>query len=145
MNGSQPRSIVPVVIGIALTAALLLGLVLVTSKRNAEENAVPSLTVLAPLPQSTTDSPLVVRFRSAQPLQLGTSGWGYQQLHLHAWLNDVQYMPAASDVRRLADGSYQWSLPAVPRGPVTLRLGWADARHRPLAAGASQDITATLQ
>lgn len=146
MTGTtQPRSIAPVIIGIMITMAFLALLAYAAKKRQSEQAAVPALEIVSPVSGATIDSPLVVTFRSPQPIEAGPTGWGASGLHLHAWVNDIQYMPAAADISAAGESRYRWSLPSVARGPLIIRLGWADAQHRPLSAGSTPDISVSLK
>ena len=145
MVEQTPRRILPVVIGLALTGILLALLAYAAHRRNQQQSAVPALAIVAPLPESAVDSPLVVIFTSTQPLELSAGGWGYHGLHLHMSLNDVSLMPAAADITPTAARTYQWLIPAVRRGSVTVSLGWADAAHRPLVAGMSEVVTMVVR
>lgn len=141
----QSKSIAPVVVGIVLTMVFLAALAYVANKRQSEQAAVPALEIVSPVSGASIDSPLVVTFGSSRPIELGPTGWGVAGLHLHAWVNDVQYMPAAADITAAGESRYRWSLPTVARGPLTIRLGWADAQHRPLSAGSTADVSASLK
>jgi hypothetical protein len=145
MNEPTPRRVLPVVIGIAATMLFLLLLGYLVQRRAREEATVPSLTVLAPSEQAFVDSPLVVRFRSTRPLGLTSAGWGTGQLHLHAWVNGVQIMPAAADIRSDQTGAYEWVVNQATRGRTQLWLGWADAAHRAITAGSSPSTSVTIR
>ncbi|HEY0672244.1 MAG TPA: hypothetical protein VGD27_08265 [Longimicrobiales bacterium] len=145
MRDSIIARILPVIIGIVLTGILLIGLGYIAKKRQSRElETIPQLTIVQPGPGEALDSPLVVRFASTRPIELKSTGWGTGTLHLHAHVNHVEHMPAAADITR-ADTLYLWQLPAVPRGPLILHLGWADQRHRALGTGASDSVRATLR
>lgn len=145
MSQPEHHKAIPVVIGITLTA-LVLGFVayVANARRHAEAVAVPQLSILSPGEGAAVDSPLVVRFTSNQPLVLNPTGWGYRTLHLHAWVNGVQLMPAAADVVQSDSATYEWTL-ALGRGPQALSLAWADQAHRPLTAGGSDTIRVELR
>jgi len=138
----EPRSsVLPAVIGIAVTCVFLLVVGYVAQRRMVQQDAVPQLTITTPLANAAVDSPLAVRFTTAQPIALSPSGWGYGALHVHAWVNDVQYMPAAADIRPVGERTYELTLPAVPRREsLRVRLGWANAAHAGLSQGSSQDV-----
>ena len=134
------QRLLPVFIGIALTVVFLVGLAwLAQSRRNAAPLALP-IEVIGPADGAVVDSPLVVRFRTRETLALHPTGWGTGRLHLHARVSNVEYMPAAAEIVP-ADSVFTWILPAVPRGRHTLKLGWADQRHRELSAGSSPTHT----
>lgn len=146
MSASERPNALPVAIGILLTCVLLFLLGYLARKRSADQRDVPQLQIVDPHTNTVVNAPVALRFTSTQNLALQQTGWGYGGLHLHAWLNDVQHMPAATDIIRAADGSYAWTLPQSQPGPAqTLRLGWADSAHRPIAAGASPAIVITVE
>jgi hypothetical protein len=137
MTQPDRKSLLPVVIGIGVTGVLLFFLaILANARKNVEATRAPALTIVNAEP---LDSPLVIRFRSPEPLALRESGWGYRNLHLHASVNGVEYMPAATELE-MRDSLYYWTLPAVPRGNAMVYLGWADQAHRPLREGASDTV-----
>jgi hypothetical protein len=141
---AAPVRIAPVIIGIVLTIILLAGLAYISKlRRNAVTHA-PALAISAPLDGQPVDSPLVLRFTSAEPITLRAAGWGVAHYHLHAHINSVEHMPAAADIE-LVDGQYQWTLAVVPRGPLAIRLGWADLQHRAVVSGASDTIRTLLR
>ena len=144
MTEEQRPKILPVVIGIALTGILLACLAYAARLRNAAEATMaPELTIVAPAESAVVDSPLVIRFRSAHPLDLMDTGWGHDSFHLHASLNGVEYMPAASDIV-LTGEQYSWTIHA-PRGPVRFYLGWADHMHRALQKGMTDTVSASIR
>ncbi|MGQ0561559.1 MAG: hypothetical protein ACT443_06765 [Gemmatimonadota bacterium] len=146
MSEPQRSNLLPVVIGIALTCVLLAGLAYAAKKRrDAARQPAPQLAVLQPEFGAAVDSPLVVRFASTRPLELRASGWGSASYHLHAWIDGVEHMPAATDIVALDSLRYQWTLAPVARGPVRLFLAWADQAHRPLRRGASDTVTAIIR
>lgn len=101
---------------------------------------------MAPQGASVVDSPLVVRFTSTSIMERRPTGWGAQALHLHAWVNGGQLMPAAADVRPIDQRTYEWTMRQVTRGAdQTVHLGWADASHRAISAGSSPEVTVTIR
>jgi hypothetical protein len=144
MSESERAKILPLIIGIALTGLLLACLAYAAKLRNtAELQMAPQLSIDAPAPGGVTDSPLVIRFTAAHPLDLMETGWGHDGFHLHASINGVEYMPAAADI--VAQGSqYAWTIHA-PRGQVSLYLGWADHMHRALQQGMTDTVQATIR
>ena len=143
MQQSAAQSIRPVIIGIGITIVLLAGLAYLASARRDVGSDVPALVIVSPQPGAQTDSPLTVRFRTAAPLSLHPTGWGTGDLHLHARVNGVELMPAAADIEQ-AEEEFAWTMATVPKGRVEVRLGWADALHRELAAGASDTVSIIL-
>ena len=145
MSDSVARRILPVIIGMGLTIVLLIVLGYIAQQRRQQQSvAAPVLRVLYPAPGASVDSPLVIQFATTAPLALQPTGWGAGNLHLHAMVNGVEYMPAAAEITR-GDSAYHWTIAPVARAPIELYLGWADQRHRALGAGASDTITATLR
>ncbi|HEY0305371.1 MAG TPA: hypothetical protein VGC44_10365 [Longimicrobiales bacterium] len=141
---STVERLLPVFIGVALTGLLLIVLgVLAARRRNAAPLAQP-INLIVPIEQQAVDSPLVVRFTTPEPLSLHPTGWGTDRLHLHARVSGVEYMPAAAEITR-SDSIFNWTLPAVPRGTHTIRIGWADLHHRELSAGRTPQITITVR
>lgn len=141
---SVGQRLLPVFIGIAFTAVFLVVLAwLAQSRRNAAPLALP-IEVLAPPDGAVVDSPLIVRFRTREPLALQPTGWGTQRLHVHARVSNIEHMPAAADIVQ-TDSVFTWTLRTVPRGTHPLKLGWADQRHRELSAGASTTHTITVR
>lgn len=139
------QRLMPVLIGVAITGLFLVGLgYLANARRNAESVTPPTIVVLAPGDGAAVDSPLVVRFTTQAPVELGPSGWGTAHLHLHARIGNVEHMPAAEDITRSAD-TLIWTFSTVPRGAHTLKLGWADLSHREIATGASAPISITIR
>ena len=139
------QRLMPVLIGVAITGLFLVGLgYLASTRRNAQSMTPPTIVLLAPQDGAAVDSPLVVRFTTQAPVELGPSGWGTAQLHLHARIGNIEHMPAAADITRSAD-TLIWTFPTVPTGTHTLKLGWADLSHRELATGASSPATITIR
>lgn len=144
MPESRPSPIVPVAIGIVLTAALLIGLGYLASQRRNAPSGPPSLTLLAPAHGQVVDSPLVLRFASTLPITATPNGWLAGQWHLHARVNGIEYMPAAADISA-GDTAYAWVLNAVPRGSVSIQMGWADLRHREAVSSRTAEIHVIVQ
>lgn len=143
---SVPMKLLPAVIGIAITGAFLVLLAYLASRRSAQEQSVPRLVISTPASGSAADSPLVVRFTSSAIVRLQQSGWGARSLHLHAWVGDRQLMPGAADIKGIDQQTYEWTMPLVRRAPEQqIHIGWADAAHRPIAAGRSSGVTVTVQ
>lgn len=136
-EATTARRLFPVFIGIGLTILFLIGLAYLADRRRNAEPLVESIKLLDPTPGAVVDSPLVVRFATTAPLALSESGWGTRQLHLHARVDGVEYMPAAADIVR-EDSVFVWTLLAVRKGPHTLRIGWANLAHRELNTGAAE-------
>jgi len=127
----------------ALTVILLFGLGYLAQVRRAAPPSTPTVRVLQPTGEAA-DSPLVIRFTASRPLELTTNGWVSGAWHLHARVNNASLMPAAADIAR-SDSVYAWTLAGIPRGPVSLKLSWADQRHREVSAGSSDVVETTLR
>lgn len=146
MTEPQRANLIPLIIGMALTGLLLATLAYLARMRNAEEAvAVPELAITAPVDGAVTDSPLILRFTSTQPLELLATGWGYRRFHLHASVGGVEHMPAAADIQAVGPGMYQWTLQTGTPGQHRIYLGWADMSHRAITPGASDTITVEFQ
>ena len=140
------KRFLPVFIGVFLTAALLALLGYLANRRNAEISAVPKLIIESPKMSEVLDSPLVVRFSASPALQLRSTGWGIGGLHLHAWLNDQQIMPAADEIKEVGDRTYEWQMRSITRArAIHLHLGWADMAHKPVPEGNSDEIQFDLR
>lgn len=105
---------------------------------------VPAITLLAPQSGDTVDAPITVRFRAGERLALGPMGWASDDLHLHAYVDGIEIMPAAADIEPQSDGTFIWHLPAVP-GERTLELSWAGMQHGSLSEGASGQIRVVVR
>jgi hypothetical protein len=146
MSEESRPSILPVVIGIALTCVMLAALGYAASRRNAVNRAgAPQLTIVAPAEGAAADSPLVIRFTSARPIELRESGWGHANFHLHAVVEHVEHMPAADDIVAVDSLEYQWTIAAAARGAAHFVLGWADQAHRPVLGGASDTMRVIIR
>jgi hypothetical protein len=105
---------------------------------------VPAIVVLAPESGDSVDAPIAVRFRAGDRLALGPMGWTSDDLHLHAYLDSTEVMPAAADIERQSDGSFVWRIPAVA-GARTLALTWAGMQHGAMRAGASEVVSVVVR
>lgn len=143
MTGPPPRTILPVIIGIALTAALLVVLGYLARLRRNAEPATPVLTILHPGPEPV-DSPLIVRFASTEPLELAPTGWVSGRWHLHARVNGAEYMPAATDLVS-EDSIYTWTITAARRGAVAIQLGFANEQHREILSSRTAVVSTILR
>ena len=141
---STPNRLLPVFIGIALTAVMLIGLAYLADKRRHAAPLAQPINIIQPLDQQVVDSPLVLRFSTSEPLKLHPTGWGTDRLHLHARVGGIELMPAAAEITA-ADSVFSWVLPAVPRGTHTIQVGWADLHHRELAAGRAPAFSVTVR
>lgn len=122
---------------IMIAAGILIGAV--NALRPEPGAGAPSLVLIAPADGDTVASPVGLRFTAGNELSLGPMGWTSNDLHLHAWLDGTEVMPAAADIRDAGDGTFLWTLDAEP-GARTLQLRWAGMDHGDLDAGASRSI-----
>ncbi len=133
--------LVPVIgaLGILMIAAgVLIGAV--RALRSAPVTAeAPSLVVIAPAAGDTVTAPVALRFTAGNELELGPMGWASGALHLHAWVDGTEVMPAAADIHDAGDGTFVWTLPLEP-GNRILQLRWAGMDHGDIEAGASRAI-----
>jgi hypothetical protein len=111
----------------------------------SREAAVPPpgpepLVLLEPAEGDVVASPIVLRFRTAAPLDIGRTGWGAGPYHVHAEVDGREIMPAAADIEPLEDGAYAWTLHRVEPGERAVRLTWSDPAHRVLEQGASRVV-----
>ena len=104
-----------------------------------EDGEIPAITLLAPLQGDTVSAPIIAHFRAGDRLELGPMGWASDDLHLHAYVDSVEVMPAAADIEVNADGTYTWHIPAES-GAHSLQLSWAGMHHGSITAGASEVV-----
>lgn len=100
---------------------------------------IPAIELLAPQPGDTVAAPIAVHFRAGDRLALGRMGWTSDDLHLHAYVDGAEIMPAAADIEARRDGTFLWRIPAAP-GAHTLELSWAGMQHGSLREGASGEV-----
>ena len=134
---SRP-SLLPVVLGFVFAGILLLALGFWAAQRqkNPPIQAPPALTLLSPTGDTAVTDTLTIHFETGAPLRLGPAGWATGRYHLHALLDSVELMPAASDIRQLPQGSYTWTI--TPVRPGSLQLIWALPSHTRLTENATQ-------
>lgn len=108
-------------------------------------DAPPRVDLVTPSDGDTVAVPLTIRLRSEAPLSIQPGGWGVNGYHLHVKIADLELMAGPTDVRPFSSGEYLWEVPAVPSGPTTVRLFWADSAHRPVAAGASEVVSVVVR
>jgi hypothetical protein len=104
----------------------------------------PSLVLVSPSTGDTVASPLRLRFTAGDRLALGPMGWASDDLHLHAYVDGREIMPAAADIVAADDGAFEWTLRLEP-GVRRLRLQWAAMDHGALTAGRSTEITVVVR
>ena len=142
MNDAPPRrSIAPLLLGFGLTSALLLVIGYAASQRRAATLEPPPITIATPSPGAVIGTPLIVRFETARPIALRSSGWGFQRFHLHAWINGIEYMPAAADIRPIDQHTYEWTFAGIQPGSAELQLAWSDQAHRKWPSGSSAVVS----
>lgn len=129
-------------IGLLLAGAGILALGLWAGNRDSTAAVAGPLQLELLAPRASElirgDSVDVV-FRTTAPLSLTPRGWMAGRLHLHAYVDDTEYMPAAADIRTLDEGRFLWRLPVSP-GDRLIRLAWSGADHRPLRPGMSPAV-----
>src|SRR5690606_29685375 len=102
------------------------------------------LVLLSPANGAAVTGPMELVFSVSGPvLEPEASGWSAAGFHVHAEIDGVERMPATADIRRSGD-RYTWTLAEPLTGEVTVRMVWSDARHRPVAEGASEAVTVTI-
>ena len=118
----------------------LLPLILVlgfwVSRRPPADDRQPEVRLLSPGADTTSDGSVRLQFQTTRPLELQPTGWGTGRFHLHALVNGVERMPAASDIQALPGGDYQWLLSDLPDS-AQVQLVWALPSHQRLPQGAS--------
>lgn len=150
MNEARDSRLLPLIGGLGIlmvTAGIVVGTVQALRPAADEPLAVanaPALVILQPAAGDTVDAPLILRFTAGDRLALGPMGWASDQLHLHAYLNDTEVMPAAADIVEEADGVFQWRLSAAA-GTARLQLRWAGMSHGAIEAGASEVVPFTVR
>ena len=122
-----------------VAVGILIGAVNMFGPRTDPSLGVPSLVTISPQPGDTVDAPLVVRFTAGNDLTLGGMGWASNDLHLHAYVDGTEIMPAAADIEDAGDGTFLWTLP-TEGGSHTIQLRWADMDHGDIQVGASRTI-----
>ena len=100
---------------------------------------IPAITLLTPQPGDSLSAPIIAHFRAGDRLELGPMGWASDDLHLHAYVDSVEVMPAAADIEENADGTFTWHIPAES-GAHTLQLSWAGMHHGSITDGASEVV-----
>ena len=123
---------------------MLIGLGYLAEKRRHAAPLAQPINIIQPLDQQVVDSPLVLRFKTSEPLKLHPTGWGTDRLHLHARVGSIEFMPAAAEITA-TDSGFSWVLAGVPRGRHTINVGWADLHHRELSAGRAAPFTVTVR
>jgi hypothetical protein len=76
-------------------------------------------------------------------MTMGAHGMKMGGAHLHIDLDRRLIMPTMRQITRLGPQRYRVSLGAATPGTHTIRLYWADGRHRPL--GPAQHVTITVK
>jgi hypothetical protein len=139
-------SLLPALIGFLLAGAGILALGLWLGSREAAPR-VPQLTLAEPTAAATVDRPLVLVFDvDRRRMRLGPGGWGVGQLHIHAWIDDREIMPAAADIEFIGSPArYRWTISGALPGERTARVGWSDLQHRPVQEGVSETVRFTVR
>lgn len=144
MNQDQQQSsrLVPLIggLGILMVAAgVIVGMVQALRVGPVPVGGAPPLAILAPAPGDTVEAPVGLQFSAGSRLVLGPTGWTSDDLHLHAYIDGREVMPAAADITPLDDGTFRWSLP-VTAGERRIQLRWAAMDHGTIEQGASAAV-----
>lgn len=107
----------------------------------------PPLELLEPAAGAVVSEPVTLRFSvdTGDALTWTPAGWGTGGYHLHAEVDGRELMPTREDIVREAGNIYQWTIPTVSTGDVTLRILWSDTRHRPVAESGSAPVRLRVQ
>lgn len=136
----------PAIIGFAIAGAgiLALGLWLGTRERAP---VVPQLTLVAPVEGDAVGRPVELVFDvTPARMRVGPGGWGVGALHIHAWIDEREIMPAAADIEYIGSPArYRWTIEGVEPGERTARVGWSDSRHRAVVEGMSERVRFTVE
>jgi hypothetical protein len=148
-TSDAPRSsrLVTLVGGLGIfmfAVGILIGAVNMFGPRTDLSRGVPSIVLIEPQTGDTVSSPLMLRFTAGNELALGGMGWASNDLHLHAYVDGREIMPAAADIQDVGDGTFIWTLPA-DSGPRAIQLRWAGLDHRDLDVGASRVVEIVVQ
>lgn len=150
MTEGQDSRLIPLIggLGILMVAAgIVVGTVQALRPAPATalpDGGAPALAIVAPAAGDTVDSPVTLRFTAGDRLALGPMGWASDQLHLHAYVNGTEVMPAAADIEEEADGVFRWTLP-VPPGSAQIQLRWAGMSHGAIEDGASAPVPVVVR
>ncbi|MGH7481074.1 MAG: hypothetical protein ACRELV_02890 [Longimicrobiales bacterium] len=134
------------VVALLVGGAVILGLGYWAGKRQAGDarfgpQPPAALTMIRPAAGDTLPAgPTMLRFATSAPLELTPRGWMAGSYHLHAYVDGVEHMPGAADIRALDDGRFVWTL-SLESGLRRLRLAWASGTHRALGTGSTAAIT----
>lgn len=140
-TGGRPN-ILPVVITFLIGGALILtlGFWAGSRERGPAKEIVPQLTLIEPTDGAVVGQPLELLFEAPARLGMGPGGWGTRRLHLHALVDGVEIMPAATDIQAVGENRYRWVLSNISPGRHEIRLQWAGLDHRPISEGASETV-----
>jgi hypothetical protein len=98
-------------------------------------STLPPLKIVSPLDGAVVSGPVMVVFETAADLSqmtMGPHAMKQGAVHLHIDLDKRLIMPTMKQITRLGPQRYRVGLGAAAPGAHTIRLFWADARHRPL-------------
>lgn len=104
----------------------------------------PPVVLLSPTTGDTVASPIRLRFTAGDRLGLGPMGWASDDLHLHAYVDGREIMPAAADIAAADDGTFSWTLPLEP-GVRRIQLQWAGMDHGAVTSGRSSEVTVLVR
>lgn len=139
----RPRGTVPDRILGAVGWAMILAAVVFLLRGGERDGSAPPIPpppieIVEPVQGAALDGPFAIVFRvPGVELSRMADGWGVAGMHLHILVDGGSFMPAPTDIVRLPDGSYRWSVRALDPGPHDIRLYWSDVRHAPLRDGGS--------
>lgn len=137
----QRTSLMPVIIGFAIAASMLVLLGWLSSRsRNAGPPVTPQVVLVAPTSDTTAADSITLTFSTNIPIELQQTGWGSGRYHLHTMVNTVELMPAAVDIKPIGDNRYTWTVP-LRDSVSTIYMLWALPNHSRLAEGSSDTIT----
>jgi hypothetical protein len=111
---------------------------------SARPAAVPRLVIVDPAAGAEVEQPVTVTFDAGTELA-PDGGDPRAGRHVHVRAGPSELMAAIGDVKPVSGTRYRWTLPRLPAGTHALQLYWSDARHRPLAEGASDSVVVRLR
>lgn len=112
----------------------------------ARSVSLPPLRFVSPQQGAAVMSPIEIIFETEADLAKMTIGpheMTMGRTHLHIDLDRRLIMPTMKQITRVGAGRYRVSLGRAVAGPHTIRLYWADSKHRPM--GPVQSIRVTLK
>jgi hypothetical protein len=133
------------VIGLALGGLFILALGFWLGSR-PRTPAIPALTIVEPAAGAVIDRPIELVFDVDHGrLRVGPGGWGVGTIHVHAWIDGRELMPAAADIEPIGEARYRWTIAHAEPGERALHIGWSDLYHQPIAEGMSATVRVTIR